>query len=254
MFKPIRIVAVLLTFSECTAAQSPNLTVQWEVNNSRYLVQRIGVADGRLDNVESIARGIRRENLTKELISLQFVTATSDSCFFDTKPFHLSFRDWARLFERCRNNLPDIAEVIYWRNGAVLRQRSGDQVLIRLLEGSNPLLFHTGSFTAEISFLAFPQGPFDKNRTAVHVFLTSPTLAAQGDMQNSIRAYKLISQTLPFDRVHLYIRSDDWFIWIPTFPAHAPFSTTQRSSPDNTVVNTNTVVCSSISDEICAIR
>lgn len=234
-------------------AQQPKMTVLWEIRDTRYLVQRIEVSDVQIA-AEAIASSILRQNGDKSFLSLQFVTATTDSCFFDPKLHHLWYSGWRSLFQQCRTTLPELAEVVRWRGGTVLRQRIGDRVTTKIMNGIDPLKVRVGSLTINICFFAVPRGPGWSSRPRIDVFATSPSPLSRTEIDKFKQVFESISATLPFPEVNLYIESDGWFVLIPTFPVQGPFLTAQPSPSEEDVSQSRSIRCSSWRKEVCVVE
>lgn len=240
----------LLSFSIPLQSQH----VEWLLESERYMVQRIRMPDSELeiDSVENYAKRIMSQVPEKEFISLQFFASSTDKCFLNIKGFHLGYQGWAYLFRACRMTLPQLAEVIKWRGGTILRHRIGDTITTRILDGTDPLRFQSSSLSLRLAYIAFPGATFArKDDDTVDVFAVAEALPRR-DMRPYGEAYALLLRSLPFRRTTLYFRSDEWFILESSFPVQGPFQSTVKPPSEEAFDRTGIVYCSPYKkDDVC---
>lgn len=228
--------------------------IEWVLENERYTVQRVRMPDDEveIDSVEASAKKTIAQIPEKDFISLQFFASSTDRCFLDTKGFHLGYPGWAYLFRACRMTLPQLAEVIKWRGGTILRHRIGDTITNRILDGTDPLLFQSSEMSLRLAYIAFPGPAFGrKDDDTVDVFAVAEALPRR-DMRPYREAYALLVRSLPFKRTTLYIRSDEWFILESTFPVQGPFNSTSKPPSEEAFDRTGIVYCSPYkTEDVC---
>jgi hypothetical protein len=196
-------------------------TILWQerrpgLSRSAVLISPDSFDDGHL---ETICRQALQREASRGFAQLQIVVDEKKPL---PKPDHLTYEHWRRWHDLAAKSAGPVAEMTAMDGSAVLRIREKDgQVKMLVLAGKNPLLQEFGGSGLEILHFSFgPSAPYWSERVDIYAKTDNPLSMATG-----LSLWGALKAKFADVSVFLYVRTDGWFVYEPSFPFLDPFGT-----------------------------
>jgi hypothetical protein len=161
-----------------------------------------------------------------------------------SKPDHVSFDYWRRMYETSVGSPNELAEMISIGNDAVLRVHgAAGNVSVKVLSGKNPLVVRVGDGTFEIVHFSFSTSMAYGKQADVYLRTASPLADESG-----LAVLQRLQALFPDLRVSVSVRNDAWFIFERTYPFCNPLVTRSAPPTAEEYSQTKTMVCEHLTD------
>jgi len=144
--------------------------------------------------------------------------------------FHAPYGGWRRFYDLFKTRRFQIAEVIAFGDGAVLRFADGPADIKEVvLRGSNPLMLRLNGVDLEIVHFQFPPltvSPLKDTAGELRrltVFARASTARQDAKREAGLQLLKLLDHEIGTEEIIVNIRDDVWFVNVPGYPAFQPF-------------------------------
>lgn len=218
---------------QCMSAQTVTLEDQAWPGIRKATVGLSGVFSEA--DVITLARNTLAKRPASEFLDYVIIGPTGG--LFPPKPANADYVIWRTTREKYISLSSEIAELIAYKENALLRIRDRQgRITKHVLGGADPLHLNAGGLSFDIVYFAFPR----TSPPRVDVYVRS---SKEPTPQAGLELFRVLESWFPPMDVWVFVRSDSLFVHEPTYPLLNPFEFTFSTPSPEEFQQTRTLIC-----------